>query len=1138
MSKANYPEFIELIKNYEIIGIQESKTDDCDDIKVPGYNVYFNNRENLSRRKSGGIALLIKEEIQKYVKVEKQHSSQLVLWFSISKELLNIDNDVLCGVVYVPPIGSKYKNEDPFAELHREIIRKKSEHSQILLMGDFNSRTGERTDIFISDEFLSDLYGLDFLELESNNTRNILIQNNVPIKRCNIDKVVNAYGTQMLEFCKLCNLCIVNGRIGRCIYNSQYTCKDSSVVDYFICSPSLFSKIQTLHVLDHSRLYSDAHCPVSLSLRARKRTNTIIGDSQTIQDNIRLWNAEKSKLFQDNFYSQDLTEIDSRIVSMANRGALQQHELDAVVNQIGVIFEKCAEKSFGRIKPTSKTKIPDPLKKPWFDKSCHRARNEYHRARQRYNLNKNNENKTNLKHVSKFYKYTMNLNIKKYKEARIQTLKSLKNPNPRKFWNLLNANDPKADCQAPLKDLYDYFKSVNENQNGLETDLPQNGTDNDDTINEELNKPISESEVRAAVKQLQNNKSAGLDNIKNEHIKSTSEVMIPIYTKLFNLIFDSAIIPESWSLGTIRPIYKKGDPVLPKNYRPITILSCLGKMFTSVLNNRLKVYSDKYNVIESCQAGFRSKHSTVDNIFIIKCLIDIAKANKTKLFGCFIDFKQAFDMVWRNGLWNKLLSAKINGKFLAVIQSIYHNVKSNVITQEGSTIFFPCLTGVRQGENLSPLLFSLYLNDLNHYMFSNNAGGSTCEFNSEDIYIYLKIMLLLYADDTVLFSETERDMLHALNVFQTYCNTWRLTVNVDKTKIVIFSSGKLKQYNFLLNGLKIEVTNEYKYLGIHFTRGGSFAKAKQHIADQASKAMFSLLKKIRALNLPLDLQLELFDKMIKPILLYGAEIWGFGNCDVIERVHLKFLKHVLHLKKSTPSHMIYGELGIFPITLEIRHRMLTYWCKIIADCNVETLGTQKLSTYVYSLVFSMNRNNNINSLWLKNVKQLLCELGFSGVWDSQYINNTKWLCAALKQKLKDQYIQDWLSKTQKTCSSNNYRLIKNTFERSAYLHLIPDKMAKILFAFRTRNHRLPVERGSWISMPLRERKCQHCNDLGDEFHYLFQCKLFSTERRKYLKPYYYRNPNILKYNEIMNMTNITSLKKLSIFINKIMTLTR
>ena len=149
--------------------------------------------------------------------------------------------------------------------------------------------------------------------------------------------------------------------------------------------------------------------------------------------------------------------------------------------------------------------------------------------------------------------------------------------------------------------------------------------------------------------------------------------------------------------------------------------------------------------------------------------------------------------------------------------------------------------------------------------------------------------------------------------------------------------------------------------------------------------------------------------MIKPILMYSAEIWGFGNCDVIERVHLRFLKYILKLKKSTPSHMIYGELGIFPISLEIRHRVLTYWCKIITDCNMEALGTQKLSTYVYSLIYSMHRNKKLNSLWLKSVEKSLCALGFSGVWDNQIVNNLKWLSSALKQKLKDQYIQDWLA---------------------------------------------------------------------------------------------------------------------------------
>ena len=88
-------------------------------------------------------------------------------------------------------------------------------------------------------------------------------------------------------------------------------------------------------------------------------------------------------------------------------------------------------------------------------------------------------------------------------------------------------------------------------------------------------------------------------------------------------------------------------------------------------------------------------------------------------------------------------------------------------------------------------------------------------------------MVLLYADDTVHFSDTDKEMQHALDVFQTYCNTWRLTVNVEKTKIVLlfFSSGKLKPYKFILNGLKIEVINDYKYLGIYFTRGGLFAKA-------------------------------------------------------------------------------------------------------------------------------------------------------------------------------------------------------------------------------------------------------------------------------------------------------------------------
>ena len=151
-------------------------------------------------------------------------------------------------------------------------------------------------------------------------------------------------------------------------------------------------------------------------------------------------------------------------------------------------------------------------------------------------------------------------------------------------------------------------------------------------------------------------------------------------------------------MGTIKPIFKnKGDPKLPENYRPITILSCFGKLFTSIINNRLNKFAENHNIITSSQAGFRKQHSTTDNIFIIKSLIDIVRSGKKKLYCCFVDFKQAFDTVWRDGLWSKLVQYRINGKCFKVIHNLYKDIKSKVMTNEGTSNYFSCNVGVRQG---------------------------------------------------------------------------------------------------------------------------------------------------------------------------------------------------------------------------------------------------------------------------------------------------------------------------------------------------------------------------------------------------------------------------------------------------------
>ena len=191
--------------------------------------------------------------------------------------------------------------------------------------------------------------------------------------------------------------------------------------------------------------------------------------------------------------------------------------------------------------------------------------------------------------------------------------------------------------------------------------------------------------------------------------------------------------------------------------------------------------------------------------------------------------------------------------------------------------------------------------------------------------------MLLYADDTVVFGTDEKEFQNNLDMFYEYSELWHLSINFDKNKIMTFGTRQDQRFNYNLGGHNIDICTDFKYLGVIFSRNRHFLKTKKHKVHQARKAMHVLCKRIRNLNIPIDLQLYLFDHVILPIALYGCEIWGFENSQIIENLYNDFLRQIINLRKSTPIYMLHAELGRHPIQIIIKSRMIGVWLSIIVN---------------------------------------------------------------------------------------------------------------------------------------------------------------------------------------------------------------
>ncbi len=1091
-----------------------------------GMDVVFKNRYELSRFKSGGLMIAIKKNVDfewKHI----QNNYETLLSVKVFRRDLGMDKDLIITSVYIPPSQSRYASRDHFDEMDNLLLNYTNVDFFHVLCGDYNAHTGTTADILISNNDNVNNYVYDDNDLD-------LTALGVPITRYNMDITADrsSYGSKLIEVCKNNQVIIYNGRLGDDVGIGKATTTYNTTVDYIIGSPLLTPYIAQFRVLDFEPLYSDVHSGLMIQLNL---TNNIPIASDTavqirtegeLSERPGRWSVDKKDEYVNNIDYHKVQQIIAQIDYLS---------VDQISQELKHILIETATKVFPWYKKRIYVKKSNGVSMKGFNSKTWTARKQYHKAKHKHNLNKTNINYLNMINKSKGYKKSLKQVKNNINKSFIAKLKENKIKDPKLYWKIIKDQKKQDKIPVGLDEFYDHFKMLAANDIGDNENFEYEI--NPDDATPILNDPITLEEITTCIDKLKNSKSPGNDMILNEYIKYTKDLLSPLYVKLFNKILDSGNFPSEWLIGVIVPLYKnKGDKTDVNNYRGVTLLSCIGKLFTSILNERLREYVNVNNIISEAQAGFRAEYSTLDHIFLLKCVIDLFLWKKEKLFCLFVDYKKAFDMVWREGLWYKLVKEKVDGKIMNVIRNMYSNIKSCVMLEQQKTDTFLCNMGVRQGENLSPLLFAFFVNDMETHFIE--YGCNYLNFKDDTLNTYLQLLVIMYADDTVILSDSENGMKQALLALNEYTREWKLQVNCNKTKVVVFSRGKVQtdKYKFKLGEDDIEVVGHYKYLGITFNYNGRFRKGEMELKEQAQRAMYSIIGTSRKYDLPVDIQLEMFNSMILPIMTYASEIWGNYVIREMELLQIKYFKQVLCVHKRTSTDIVYGELGVYPIGVQIKCQMIGYWVRILSGKNT------KLSYIMYKCLLQLHTSGVYSSPWITFIRSICNDCGMSGIWTSQSIVNPKWFKQAVKLRLKDQWITKWSNNLQNKSICSSYNLFKEIYVLEDYLLKLSKGNRITLCKLRACNNKFPINVGRYEDIPRENRICSKCvgNHVGDEYHILFNCQNANIVRlREMYVPSYYRvRPTQIKHKLLMQTSNVNTLNNLSLFLRAVFSMYR
>ena len=1073
-------------------------------------------------------------------------------WIKIEKAMNDTNTPLFIAACYFPPEQSTTPATIQAWNQLKQDTLDAATLGEVIVTGDFNARTGN---LSAAETTVSTHEPLANIAPTPTNT-----SATIP-PRTSVDEDINGRGELLLEFCRDASLVICNGRLpgdtpaagtskGRS--TRSMLSAPTSVVDYFLTSPTLFARAvdlvvsaPVLHSLDSIAAFD--HNMVSLRIKTSMNnisaatnnnvTNAATNTGATLTTteleaheypgmlqpafipptpkHMIISNEAYTTICEAMTQATNLQQFDD--LNTAINAATTPEELAAAQQQVETLITSIAIESGATIKPTTTATTQQRASSNYYGRRGKRLARQRRRALRENNVDelRRLDNKLRCLAQKRKRKDSMETQL-----GRMLTNRML-STDIWKVWNKPLNRETRVERAITLLEFTKHYQALFSptHDTNEETPLPTyNGSPHADGSS--LNTPFTNAEVQAALESLKPNKATA-GTVTLGVVYPMMDTLVPIFTAMFNACKRLGSLPRDWAFCSITPIFKSGgNPTLCSDYRPIAVGTLPAKIYAKCLDTRLQNWAEANNIRAKGQAGFRSDYRGLDNVLLLNSIIQQQRQASQGLVCCFVDFKKAYDSVPRAKLWAKLERMGIDDWMIDAIKALYSEVPMSIKGTTTSSAAFTANIGLKQGCPLSPTLFGLYVDDIEPMILAHDSStGAPIDLPK---LRNTRIPPLLYADDLLLIATTAAGLQRQINLLESYAATSELTISVVKTKIVVFATSGNRinsAHRWSLAGQPIPIKDEFVYLGVEFNRRatqqkhGAIYKASSHRLNVAYKALANLRHRSSQLSVSfVPILNSLFDSLVRPNLEYGAELWSVlhllpqqtssCNSHPCQQLEDTYFRRLLGLRRSTPVAIVRAEFGRWPLYCRWAKLAVNYWNRLC--CMEDDRLVKQAFLHGWEKVTSQQQQPapDKNSTW-PEVMAFFFQSNNITYMDSQQQPNT--LTATWVEKvLRQQYLASTINGApQEATKTRDY--INNTtgatitmsdYNISEYIMKLRGEKLRTMARFRSGSHWLKLETGRHERLPREQRICECCNlnEVENEHHMLFSCTLYSTIR--------------------------------------------